>query len=326
MFGNFGKLRRNMAARLAAEPPTFADGYDRCSLSGPKALDRKEMQVLLMNLRTAYGEAPARRASRHLLLVASVAATMLLSCGGRLSALADDQDSGPSGPDAEPTSNDSSASPPDDASRSWTDASPPRTTDAASGDGAAAGDGTTADSAVSDAGMSFPEAGSDGGIDVTTACLVSDNKFVVIGPTWDTGGHAIVIEGGQGWTATVYRVADDALPGYIRISFATTWDVEFSTKYVDNPFTPMGDSLMPGLYADAQRVISAMNAPGLDVSGNGVGCNSITGQFDIIAIDAIPADLEAGVAKPIVKSFTATFEHHCDGLPPADIGCVHFTL
>jgi hypothetical protein len=50
------------------------------------------------------------------------------------------------------------------------------------------------------------------------------------------------------------------------------------------------------------------------VSGDGRGCNTLTGDFQIETLDVTGGSLHA---------FTATFLQHCDG-GAALRGCVHF--
>ena len=57
----------------------------------------------------------------------------------------------------------------------------------------------------------------------------------------------------------------------------------------------------------------ANGRPGLDVSGDGRGCNTLTGRFRIT---------EATIGPTV--SFTAAFEQHCEGGTAALRGCVHY--
>jgi hypothetical protein len=67
-----------------------------------------------------------------------------------------------------------------------------------------------------------------------------------------------------------------------------------------------GQTLTPGTYSDAARVGSqAAGQPGLDVSGMGRGCNTLTGNFTVS--DAVYGPYG------YVQSFHATFEQHCEG-------------
>lgn len=66
---------------------------------------------------------------------------------------------------------------------------------------------------------------------------------------------------------------------------------------------PTGSQLTPGTYTDARRW-PATNHPGLDVSGNGNGCNATFGNFTVRSISAD--------ATGRVTVLDATFEQHCE--------------
>jgi hypothetical protein len=66
---------------------------------------------------------------------------------------------------------------------------------------------------------------------------------------------------------------------------------------------PVGQPLVPGVYNDAQRFdFRAPGTPGIDVSGDGRGCNTIAARFTV-----------SDAALPV--SFAAQFEVHCDNAP-----------
>src|SRR5436309_972844 len=67
---------------------------------------------------------------------------------------------------------------------------------------------------------------------------------------------------------------------------------------------PSGEPLTPGTYEGARRFGDA-GTPGLDVEGNGRGCNQTTGRFVVYEIGF---DLRGDVA-----AFAADFEQHCEG-------------
>jgi hypothetical protein len=70
------------------------------------------------------------------------------------------------------------------------------------------------------------------------------------------------------------------------------------------------------VYSDAQRDPFEMPGhPGLSITGDGRGCNTLTGSFQIEDLTMTGAT---------VTSFTATFEQHCEGGGAALRGCVHF--
>jgi hypothetical protein len=76
---------------------------------------------------------------------------------------------------------------------------------------------------------------------------------------------------------------------------------------------PPGEELLPGTYLGATRAsFRAEGEPGLDVSGAGAGCNTLTGRFTVnrLVLDS------AGE----IRLFDADFEQHCEGANPALIG------
>jgi hypothetical protein len=81
---------------------------------------------------------------------------------------------------------------------------------------------------------------------------------------------------------------------------------------------PRGDVLRPGLYPNAERAaFRTGRAPGLDVSGQGRGCNEVFGDF---AIDQIAAD-----ASGAITLLDASFTQHCELADrPALRGVVQF--
>ncbi|WP_410596283.1 hypothetical protein [Amycolatopsis sp. lyj-23] len=79
---------------------------------------------------------------------------------------------------------------------------------------------------------------------------------------------------------------------------------------------PSGTGLTAGTYDGATRYpFQGADAPGLDLSGNGRGCNTLTGTFTV----------QNAVFGPhgYVQTFDATFEQHCEGGTTAARGAVH---
>ena len=72
-----------------------------------------------------------------------------------------------------------------------------------------------------------------------------------------------------------------------------------------------------GVYEGATRwPFNGPAEPGLDVSGAGRGCNSLTGRFEVFEAQF------AGDGTPLV--FSADFEQHCEGMEPALFGSVRY--
>lgn len=105
-------------------------------------------------------------------------------------------------------------------------------------------------------------------------------------------------------------------------SFSATYDgsllsvsvfpFDFGFWFV-NLAAPPGEPLIPGTYEGAVRAaFRGAGEPGLDVFGDGRGCNTVTGRFEVT--EAVYGPLN------YVESFHATFEQHCEGAIPALFG------
>jgi len=117
---------------------------------------------------------------------------------------------------------------------------------------------------------------------------------------------------GQG-QERLFTPADGKIGGALRGSrfggavylASTGWDVAMSA--------PDGRRLVVGSYTGASRAaFQAAGSPGLEITGEGRGCNTLTGQFDVTEI--------AFSSLGEITVFDATFEQHCEGLTPALYG------
>ena len=78
---------------------------------------------------------------------------------------------------------------------------------------------------------------------------------------------------------------------------------------------PGAAALQPGQYEEATRFpFQSPTKPGLSVTGDGRGCNTLTGRF--VVLEAV---YDAGGA---VQQFAADYEQHCEGGAPALYGSV----
>src|SRR4051812_50058017 len=71
---------------------------------------------------------------------------------------------------------------------------------------------------------------------------------------------------------------------------------------------PAGQALAPGVYDDAQRAsFRSAGRPGIDIYGDGRGCNTDSGRFEVrdIAVDGSGA----------VQGLWIVYEQHCEGGP-----------
>ncbi|NDQ56372.1 MAG: hypothetical protein GZ088_04765 [Acidipila sp.] len=108
--------------------------------------------------------------------------------------------------------------------------------------------------------------------------------------------------------------AQSTFNGGVEFSFRTPtfsqfWSLDFRP--------PIGQRLVKGEYEGAQRfAFHAPPKPGIDVSGDGRGCNIDTGRFLVSDV----AFAEDGS----VQRLAIDFEQHCEGAPPALFGSVRF--
>ena len=76
---------------------------------------------------------------------------------------------------------------------------------------------------------------------------------------------------------------------------------------------PNSQELVTGIYENATRwPFQDPSVPGLSFSGNGRGCNTLTGRFEVLEANYT----EGGE----IERFHATFEQHCEGFEPALFG------
>jgi parallel beta-helix repeat protein len=111
---------------------------------------------------------------------------------------------------------------------------------------------------------------------------------------------------GQGATYYTTNPADIAISG--SLPTVTMWAFGYSIE-ID---APDASNLAVGVYTNASRYPFNGSQPGLTVSGNGRGCNNVSGQFEIHEIHT------NNVGQ--VDRFWATFSHSCEGVMPAMVG------
>jgi hypothetical protein len=89
------------------------------------------------------------------------------------------------------------------------------------------------------------------------------------------------------------------------------WSLDFAA--------PQSVLLAPGTYLGATRFpFQSPTEPGLDVSGDGRGCNTLTGSFVIRLVS-----YGSGTT---INAFWATFEQHCEGVVPALRGEIRYNV
>ena len=122
---------------------------------------------------------------------------------------------------------------------------------------------------------------------------------------------------GQGaaasYTAKTATISAGGSAEYVRFRVstdATWWDVDLAA--------PRGEKLHPGVYRNAERAGSRTGrSPGLDVSGDGRGCNEVYGRF---SVDQIETDAEGAITV-----LDATYTQRCESATaPALTGVVKY--
>jgi len=95
----------------------------------------------------------------------------------------------------------------------------------------------------------------------------------------------------------------------ISINNGDGWNTDFAG--------PTTAQLGKGDYENAQRYpFQPVGTPGLSVYGAGRGCNTLTGNFQV---------LQAGYnSSNVLENFSANFEQHCEGAQPALFGWVRY--
>jgi hypothetical protein len=161
--------------------------------------------------------------------------------------------------------------------------------------------------------------------------VASSQEFQLVAPSGvgsdspcRVGGNVLFFDGDAGCyifagqqTVTEASWSATATSSQVHISLDPTdskqglwWDLYFDASRLANPV------LDTQVYDKAQRwPFQDAGHPGLDVSGDGRGCNTVSGKFQIQELETDTDGL---------ASFTATFEHHCEGGTPALRGCVHY--
>lgn len=117
-------------------------------------------------------------------------------------------------------------------------------------------------------------------------------------------------------TAATWTPSATPMPTPTRVELGVTpvdsvqgssWNLTFASPQTGPPLTTT-------VYLGAARApFAPPGKPGLEVTGNGHGCNVLTGSFQV---------LELGLTSGALSSFAATFEQHCESGVPALRGCV----
>lgn len=117
----------------------------------------------------------------------------------------------------------------------------------------------------------------------------------------------------QTWTTDdgEFNAIGNVSTNVVSINFNGTswWHLDFAG--------PGGQTLQTGSYENANRYpFQSPTLPGLSVYGDGRGCDTLTGRFDILEISYSAAGE--------IDRFAADFEQHCEGSAPALFGSIRY--
>jgi len=123
------------------------------------------------------------------------------------------------------------------------------------------------------------------------------------------GGQFLFFTSSDGTFTAQQNAAQGVSVAFNTPSFDHFWYLDFAAA--DNQL------LTVGLYTGAVRFpFQGPGQPGLSVVGDGRGCNTATGSFDVV-------EVVFGASGDIV-AFDATFEQHCEGAVPALRGEIRY--
>jgi prepilin-type processing-associated H-X9-DG protein len=147
------------------------------------------------------------------------------------------------------------------------------------------------------------------GVGSPAPCLGAGNVLFFDGSGYIFNGTQAVTVG----TFTTSQATADTVRIWVEPSDPAQglwWDVELSSR-------ELGQPLGTQVYEGAQRApFASPGHPGIDIGGDGRGCNTISGRFQIHDLDWSGTSL---------SRFTATFEQFCEQSPTNVLrGCVHY--
>jgi len=119
-------------------------------------------------------------------------------------------------------------------------------------------------------------------------------------------GQEVTFTGANG-TFSVYSISNIVRPTFITPGYSHWWYLNLAAAD--------GAALQAGAYEGAQRSQSP-GRPQLDFFGDGRGCNTITGRFDVLEI--------VRDASGTVTQLAVNWEQHCEGKQPALFGQIRY--
>ena len=117
---------------------------------------------------------------------------------------------------------------------------------------------------------------------------------------YGNGGGAVAGSNSYLWQASPQLAVKWGANGQVDVYVSDAADNNFSMTFAP----PAGQTLTTGTYVNAQRApFQDSSHPGIDVSGNGIGCDTETGSFTINSI------------APDLSTFSVDYQADCEGNP-----------
>lgn len=118
---------------------------------------------------------------------------------------------------------------------------------------------------------------------------------------WIGGGLTSRVSEADGQFTVMTPFGNEVRLQFNSPTWSSWWDISFAA--------PGGVPLVPGSYEGASRFQFGGAGPEMSISGDGRGCNSLTGRFDVLEIAFGPSGA--------LERFAANAEQHCEGAAPA---------
>jgi hypothetical protein len=145
------------------------------------------------------------------------------------------------------------------------------------------------------------------GVYTAAPCMTGGNVMFFDGNDYIYNGMLTVTQGTWSATTTPNHIAVHVTPS--GQNQGLWWDFDFDSSQLGIP-------LDVGVYEGAERYpFESPDHPGIDVTGDGRGCNTQAGRFQVHEVTRDTSGL---------VSATVSFEQHCEGGAAVLNGCVHY--
>ncbi len=143
--------------------------------------------------------------------------------------------------------------------------------------------------------------------------LQSDSgDFVGQGQNWDVW---YTPKAGDFFSAQIRKSLPSGQPGELLFILGSSLDQPNDFSTLSFGTDQLGIPIQPGTYDDAQRAdFASTGHPGLDVSFQNRGSNTVTGSF---TIKDVSFDFDSATNTYTILSFSGDFIQHSEGLEPA---------